>query len=88
MCIRDSTEGEDCSADSLLKVVCQHVVYLENNICSYAEIVFLEEFSRDEALLRGREGYALVTLQACLEFLQVTEDLKKDVLGIEDKDAL
>lgn len=74
------TEGTNCSADSLLKAVCQHVLYLNSNIRSYAEMAFLEEFSRDEALRRGREGYALVTLQACLGFLQVTNDIKQTVV--------
>lgn len=29
-----------------------------------------QEFCRDEYLLRGKEGYALVTFQAALHFLQ------------------
>eukprot|EP00548_Thalassiothrix_antarctica_P018383 CAMPEP_0194194914 /NCGR_PEP_ID=MMETSP0154-20130528/75845_1 /TAXON_ID=1049557 /ORGANISM="Thalassiothrix antarctica, Strain L6-D1" /LENGTH=569 /DNA_ID=CAMNT_0038919387 /DNA_START=497 /DNA_END=2203 /DNA_ORIENTATION=+ len=56
------------SADSLLKMVCLHLV-VANVPYMNAEILFLEEFARDERLLRGKEGYALVTLQASLHFL-------------------
>jgi hypothetical protein len=30
-------------------------------------------------LLRGREGYALVTLQAALHFLNMSQDVEKDI---------
>lgn len=60
-------------ADSLLKMACQHLVlHLLEKDCDYnlhAQIRFLEEFARDQQLLQGREGYALVTLQAALHFL-------------------
>ena len=75
-----SKQGEiqNMSADSLLKMVCQHIV-IASVKCLNAECMFLEEFARDEQLLRGREGYALVTMQASLHFLNVCSDLRKDV---------
>mmetsp|Transcript_10555 Transcript_10555/g.21071 ORF Transcript_10555/g.21071 Transcript_10555/m.21071 type:complete len:494 (+) Transcript_10555:176-1657(+) len=55
-------------ADSLLKIVCLHVIAADvPNI--HAELSFLQEFARDEVLLRGRAGYALVTFQAAVDFL-------------------
>ena len=65
-------------ADSLLKMVCQHIVFANVSHLN-AECLFLEEFAKDEQLLRGREGYALVTLQASLHFLHVCPDLKSDI---------
>ena len=57
-------------ADSLLKMVCQHILVSNiHDLGINSQIAFLEEFARDEQLLRGREGYALVTLQASLHFL-------------------
>ena len=47
-------------ADSLLKMVCQHIVFANVSHLN-AECLFLEEFAKDEQLLRGREGYALVS---------------------------
>jgi len=47
-----------------------------------AECLFLEEFATDEQLLRGIEGYALITILACISFLNTTPHLlssnKKD----------
>uniref|UniRef100_A0A7S4EG19 VPS9 domain-containing protein n=1 Tax=Pseudo-nitzschia australis TaxID=44445 RepID=A0A7S4EG19_9STRA len=71
-------------ADSLLKMVCQHIL-LAKVIGINSQIAFLEEFARDEQLLRGREGYALVTLQASLHFLNSSTDFESDIFG-EDLD--
>eukprot|EP00536_Pseudo-nitzschia_multiseries_P000496 jgi/Psemu1/321636/estExt_fgenesh1_pg.C_60047 len=71
-------------ADSLLKMVCQHIL-LAKVIGINSQIAFLEEFARDEQLLRGREGYALVTLQASLHFLNSSTDFESDIFG-EDSD--
>ena len=65
-------------ADSLLKMVCQHIL-IAKVIGINSQIAFLEEFARDEQLLRGREGYALVTLQASLHFLNASEDFNTDI---------
>ena len=70
-------------ADSLLKMVCQHIL-LAKVIGINAQIAFLEEFARDEQLLRGREGYALVTLQASLHFLNVSQDFEADIFSPDD----
>lgn len=71
-------------ADSLLKMVCQHVI-IARMPCVNAEVAFLEEFARDEQLLRGKEGYALVTLQAALHFLNMSIDFERDIFG-QDND--
>jgi len=71
-------EAQNMSADSLLKMVCQHIV-IANVKSLNAECLFLEEFARDEQLLRGREGYALVTMQASLHYLNVSSNLMDDV---------
>ena len=65
-------------ADSLLKMVCQHVLMAKLSGIN-AEIAFLEEFARDEQLLRGKEGYSLVTLQAALHFLNRCSDIENDI---------
>lgn len=69
-------------ADTLLKLVCQHLVraYVPH---LNAECIFLEEFASDGQLLQGKEGYALVTIQASLHFLNSTSDdvLLNDVFG-------
>ena len=56
-------------ADVLLSMVCQHIL-AASDVNLHAEIAFIEEFSRDEQLLRGKEGYALITMQASLHYLQ------------------
>jgi len=76
--ISEQGEMQDMSADSLLRIVCQHIV-IANVQNLNAECLFLEEFASDEQLLHGREGYALVTLQASLHFLNVCSDLISDV---------
>ena len=74
-------------ADSLLKMVCQHMVWAENEGGLNSQVGFLEEFARDEQLLRGREGYALVTLQASLHFLNLpSTDLQRDIFAEDDED--
>jgi hypothetical protein len=95
-------------ADSLLPVVCQHIVVAKVPAIN-AEVSFLEgkfpvashcvfcrcceklesesyqcsafhtEFARDEQLLRGREGYALVTLQAALHYLNASDNFETDI---------
>ena len=39
------------------------------------------EFARDEQLLRGREGYSLVTLQAALHYLNSSSNFESDIFG-------
>ena len=66
-------QGKCIDADTLLIMVCQHVVASNVNHL-HAEVAFLEEFARDEQLLSGKEGYALITLQASLHYLASLED--------------
>ena len=72
-------------ADSLLKMVCQHIL-VAKVMGINSQIAFLEEFARNEQLLRGREGYALVTLQASLHFLNASEDFETDIFSHDDED--
>ena len=72
-------------ADALLKMVCQHIIIAANTINLHAEVAFIEEFSRDEQLLRGKEGYALITLQASLHYLDSMEELDNDLCPIESE---
>jgi hypothetical protein len=73
-------------ADSLLKMTCQHIL-MAKVFGINAQVAFLEEFARDEQLLRGREGYALVTLQASLHFLNLSHDFEKDIFNQDDQDG-
>lgn len=87
-CISDfftesTKQKRSMGADSLLKMVCQHII-LAKLLAINAQIAFLEEFARDEQLLRGMEGYALVTLAASLHFLRTSSDFKKDVFSPDD----
>ena len=66
-------QGKCIDADTLLVMVCQHVVASTVDHL-HAEVAFLEEFSRDEQLLSGKEGYALITLQASLHYLDSLEE--------------
>jgi len=66
-------QGKCIDADTLLVMVCQHVV-ASNVDHLHAEVAFLEEFARDEQLLSGKEGYALITLQASLHYLESLEE--------------
>jgi hypothetical protein len=87
-CISDhfsSYSSKSMGADSLLKMVCQHIL-VAKVFAMNAQIAFLEEFARDEQLLRGREGYALVTLQASLHFLNHSQDFEKDIFSQHDDD--
>jgi len=80
--IADHFDGGNLSADSLLKMACQHICVAKVPNLN-AEIAFVEEFARDDQLLRGKEGYALVTLQASLHFLNASNDFAKDIF-LED----
>ena len=71
-------QGKCIDADTLLLMVCQHVV-AANIHHLHAEVAFIEEFSRDEQLLSGKEGYALITLQASLHYLDSVDDLPSDI---------
>jgi hypothetical protein len=66
-------QGKCIDADTLLVMVCQHVV-AANVDHLHAEVAFLEEFSRDLQLLSGKEGYALITLQASLYYLDSLDE--------------
>ncbi|KAL3942827.1 MAG: hypothetical protein SGARI_000137 [Bacillariaceae sp.] len=78
--ITDDADDNIMGADALLPMVCRHILAarLEN---TNAQVAFLEEFARDEQLLRGREGYALVTLQAALHYLNSSLDFEADIFG-------
>lgn len=80
---KSNSKKSSMGADSLLKLVCQHILIAKVYGIN-AQIAFLEEFARDETLLRGREGYALVTLQASLHFLNASEDFMTDIFDQED----
>ena len=73
-----SNMAKSIGADSLLKLVCQHLIMAKVPGIN-AQIAFLEEFARDEQLLRGKEGYSLVTLQASLHFLNSSDDFVTDI---------
>jgi hypothetical protein len=78
-----SESGNPICADSLLKMACQHILAAKLPQMN-AEVAFLEEFARDEQLLKGREGYALVTLQASMHFLNLSQDFYRDIFAQED----
>jgi hypothetical protein len=71
--------GKCIDADTMLLMVCQHIL-VANVPHLHAEVAFIEEFSRDEQLLSGKEGYALITLQASLHYLDSLEELPCDIL--------
>ncbi|KAG7360924.1 vacuolar sorting protein 9 VPS9 domain containing protein [Nitzschia inconspicua] len=73
-----TSDGHAPGADSLLPMVCRHIVAAKVPTLN-AEVSFLEEFARDEQLLRGREGYAFVTLQAALHYLNSSNDFQADI---------
>lgn len=75
--------GKSMGADSLLKMVCQHLLLAKVPSIN-AQVAFIEEFARDEQLIHGKEGYSLVTLQASLHFLNRSEDLISDIFDQED----
>jgi hypothetical protein len=68
----ERTSRDGCTsminADSLLTSVCRHIILAKVDHLN-AEIGFVEEFAKDEDLLRGKSGYALVTMQASLHVL-------------------
>jgi hypothetical protein len=78
-----TASAKPMGADSLLKMVCQHLLLAKVPTIN-AQVAFIEEFARDEELLRGKEGYSLVTLQASLHFLNRSEDLMADIFEQED----
>ena len=80
-----SESSKSIGADSLLKMVCQHLL-VAKVFAINAQVAFLEEFARDDQLLRGKEGYALVTLQAALHFLNLSKDFEKDIFGQHEDD--
>ncbi|KAL7552853.1 hypothetical protein ACHAWF_016101 [Thalassiosira exigua] len=67
-------EGRHVDADTLLNMVCQHVV-AANVRHFHAEVAFIEEFSGDKRLMSGKEGYALTTLQASIHYLDSLKEL-------------
>eukprot|EP00584_Thalassiosira_punctigera_P007363 CAMPEP_0172542856 /NCGR_PEP_ID=MMETSP1067-20121228/13378_1 /TAXON_ID=265564 ORGANISM="Thalassiosira punctigera, Strain Tpunct2005C2" /NCGR_SAMPLE_ID=MMETSP1067 /ASSEMBLY_ACC=CAM_ASM_000444 /LENGTH=718 /DNA_ID=CAMNT_0013329159 /DNA_START=69 /DNA_END=2225 /DNA_ORIENTATION=+ len=73
-----SFRDECIDADTLLIMVCQHIVAADVRHLR-AEVAFIEEFSRDEQLLSGKEGYALITLQASLHYLDCLDELPSDL---------
>ncbi|KAG7356956.1 MORN repeat-containing protein [Nitzschia inconspicua] len=77
-----TSDGHALGADSLLPLVCRHIVAAKVPTLN-AEVSFLEEFARDEQLLRGREGYAFVTLQAALHYLNSSNNFEADIFWEE-----
>jgi Mu-like prophage protein len=75
--------NQNMGADFLLTLVCQHLAVASIPHLN-AECAFLEEFAKDEQLLRGKEGYALVTIQASIHFLNASEDIIQDVFLVQD----
>ncbi len=66
--ISDHGQKQNISADKLLESVCYHIIHA--NVPNLnAECLFLEEFASDDQLVRGLEGYALITLLASLSYL-------------------
>ena len=78
-----SNETKPMGADSLLKLICQHIIAAKVFGIN-AQVAFIDEFARDEQLLRGKEGYALVSLQASLHFLNASSDFHSDIFEQED----
>jgi len=66
--ISDHGMKSNISADRLLESVCHHIVHARVPHLN-AECLFLEEFATDDQLVRGLEGYALITLLASLSYL-------------------
>lgn len=89
--VSDVGSHANMGADFLLTLVCRHLViaHIRRDPKSIsldynAECAFLEEFAKDEQLLQGKEGYALVTLQASIHFLNACTDTLKDVFMTDD----
>jgi len=73
-CITFSVGGSDegAGADTLLHALVRILlVAIENDeeLKLHAEMTFIEEYARDDHLMAGKEGYALVTFQAALHFV-------------------
>lgn len=69
-----TTASKEMGADWLLESVCKHIIYA--NVPNLdAELLFLEEFASDRQLLRGIEGYSLITMLASLNFLNAANDI-------------
>lgn len=66
--ISDNAATEKMGTDWLLESVCKHIMYAKVPNLN-AELSFLEEFATDRQLLRGIEGYSLITMLASLNFL-------------------
>jgi hypothetical protein len=81
--ISQSGTAQNMGADFLLTFVCQHLAVASVPHLN-AECAFLEEFAKDEQLLQGKEGYALVTIQASIHFLNASEDIIQDVFLVQD----
>ena len=76
--VSNAGSNANMGADFLLTLVCQHLA-IATNLCLNAECVFLEEFAKDEQLLQGKEGYALVTIQASIHFLNASKNMVQDL---------
>ena len=66
------------SADQLLKLVSQHLMVAQIPFLN-TELAFLDSFAEDERYARGMEGYALVTVQAAVHYLNECPDLECDL---------
>ena len=73
--LNTTSSSANLGADTLLKLVCQHVIAAKIPRLN-AETLFIDEFARDEQLLKGKEGYALITLQAALHFLNSKDNVE------------
>lgn len=81
--VSQSGMNHNMGADFLLTLVCQHLAIAAIPHLN-AECAFLEEFAKDEQLLQGKEGYALVTIQASIHFLNASDDIIQDVFLVLD----
>ena len=77
-CVSNAGSNSNMGADFLLTLICQHLAVAAVPYLN-AECAFLEEFAKDEQLLQGKEGYALVTIQASLHFLNASKDTVQDL---------
>ena len=82
---KDSVNGNSKlpGADTLLEMVCIHILVAKVPGLN-AEVAFVEEFARDEQLLKGKEGYALITLRASLHFMNASNNFDRDIFYSED----
>jgi len=83
----EHSSDSPAGADTLLHYLCRVIIFaIENNdednkMNLFAEIMFVEEFARDDFLTQGKEGYALVTFQAAMHFVSElkAEDLEAEL---------